>query len=277
MFGQNTAYSLQADLNRQESIESGGRKIGFPVILTILRPRENHCQIIYVESETMKNAHLLCLAALLLLGVTASTANAQEPILDQVNDVPTDSGSILSSAAVNAGSDQAQVFTVGISGVLHSVRLKVRATVDTAEDLIFDIRSADGGIPIEDDMDVLGSVSVAASEIPTSDFFADEFTTFELFDLGINVEVGDQLAIVLRSEQNDAGNLNDYDWLTSFPGENTYADGSSFQRTDAGWVESTGARVSDLDFRTFVAVPEPCHAILLCLGLPAMLARRRNS
>jgi hypothetical protein len=169
--------------------------------------------------------------------------HACEPVLDQQHDfAATDEGTVRSDI------DRAQTFTVGVTGTLSRVDLRVRRPdASTTAPLLLDIRSTSAGGPVEPNAPVLASVSIPASTIPIVSLASTPFTSFDLSAANLQVAAGDILAVVLRS-------ANPYEWAISNSGG--YSAGSEFVRspvTSHQW--DLGALDDDFAFRTFV-LPE---------------------
>lgn len=174
--------------------------------------------------------------------------------------------------------DQAQTLTVGVAGALEQVDLYLRREAQTTEPLLLDIRAVDaGGRPTTNDTGptVLGSIEIPASEVSLS----GDWLEVDVSALGVVVQEGERVALVLQSNQ-DLGNVAaGYSWRGSEEGE--LAGGSSFSRFRTGaWSPSRDdpSRSADLYFRMFVrplAVPEPTSSSLLAF-VASGLCRRRS-
>ena len=157
--------------------------------------------------------------------------------------------------------DTSQTFTVGVSGTLAQVDMRVGRHDDTVTDpLLFDVRTTSGGIPSTPNSggDILASVSIPASTIPTIGTADPAFFSVDLTPFTVPVTAGEVLAIVLRSNAPSNGS---YVWVgTGGPlASDGYASGSAFQRGvfAAGpgpWGSPSGYMNDDLAFRTYVAV-----------------------
>jgi len=210
-------------------------------------------------------AMILTLAAIL----SATTESHADPILDQEYD-PTNPGST-GYIGYDDDFDRAQTFEVGKDGLLTSVEVLIARGSSTTEALLFDIRTTNSGDPTEGDSgpNVLFSASIDAADIGTT------FGFFEIV-LGVDaldVETGDVLALVLRSEDS---NNNAYQWKgTSSDG---YSGGAAFDRMFGGdWGDTFFA---DAAFRTHVDVtstPEPSTLVLMGLAVAGIAWRRRRS
>ncbi len=172
------------------------------------------------------------------------------PIVDQEFD-PTNTNSM----SFIGGADNAQVFTVGITGQLTGVDLWInKSSRGDQIDLIVDIRTTTRGIPIEDDFNTLAHVEIMYSDIPIPIF--NDFYHVDLSDFNIQVLEGESLAIVLRTSQ--ITNQAIYSWEGSY--NNLYLGGRLYFRIPSidTWT-SLGAD-SDAGFRTYVdpdVTPEP--------------------
>ena len=212
----------------------------------------------------------VCLAIALGLFASVGTAANAAPILDQENVISLGDG-------FAAGEDNAQTFTVGAGGILTSIHVFLRnATFGNPgadADLLFDVRKTTGtGAPEESNSapEVLGSLAVSAFALPTA---AHAFHIFDLSAFNISVDVGDELAFVLRG---------DYSLPIKAFGS-SYAGGERYLRnlgTITSWV-SAGAGSQDAGFRTFVdssaqSIDESNSLAILALGLAGLAFVRRK-
>lgn len=210
----------------------------------------------------------------LLIAAVGSTALA-DPVLDQSND-PTP------TAAAGPGSsnlvDWAQTFTVGVTGTLTSVEVRVFRTSGVTDPLLFDIRTTTGGAPTEADAgaNILSSFSIAAAVVSLGSVLGDG--VFVSIAVSVPVTAGDVLAIVLRSDA-PGGSFAPYFWDGTSAG--SYGGGAAYLRFGAGMF-GVSTFLSDLSFKTFVdsmrtgdqTVPEPSLLLLLATGAGLVACRR---
>lgn len=137
--------------------------------------------------------------------------------------------------------DQAQTFTVGITGQLIYVEVLISGFSQEA-DLLVDIRPTINGVPTSDDLAILGEARIHASE--TTGSFA--FVSVDFSSQNIQVALGSELAIVLKIDRLSQGG--DYSWR----GEagDLYNSGVAYTRTNtSNWNAIIGI---DTGFKTFV-------------------------
>lgn len=154
-----------------------------------------------------------------------------QPVLDQ-SFTP---GDFSASGAVSYGTTWAQTIVPTASGTLDSVDLLLVA--QGPNDVIrVDVRGVSGA-PLSDDGLVLGSVIVAAVDLP----FVDDLvlSTFDFRSQGIPVVAGQALAVVVTKV---AGTPNPLDGDVLFVGElaDGYGPGSAFQRNGGSGVPFAG-------------------------------------
>jgi hypothetical protein len=169
--------------------------------------------------------------------------------------------------------DNAQTFTVGISGLFSGVDVAFERTgIFQTAPLVIDIRTVSGGIPT--DM-VLATGSVAPDQVPVRPIIPNcspicvwqsvDFTSQILW-----VTAGDVLALVAHSATQQ-GQASSYYWQESQTG---YSGGQFFTLVrppvDSGIWMALPAR--DTLFRTYVdpnpaMVPEPATLALVALGI----------
>lgn len=184
------------------------------------------------------------------------------------------------SAVVGAGNlaDWAQTFTVGISGTLTGLDLRIGRQPTTQQPLLYDLRTTSGNAPTESDAgaSVLVSGQLQASEVPTDFELSappNAFVHIDLSGAALQVSAGDVLAIVLRSDNPGTA----YRWfgVGGPPSIPRYSGGDSYHRHLAGWNKL--AENGDNAFRTYVsAVPEPSCSVLVLMG-SAMIGVSRST
>ena len=103
-------------------------------------------------------------AALLVLAFSAQEVRAAS-VLDQEFSPAT--SNITGFVGLSNNIDRAQTFTVGITGLLTDVQVRISVDSTTTDPLLFDIRTTSGGAPTEADAGsgILFSTSIAPSAI----------------------------------------------------------------------------------------------------------------
>jgi hypothetical protein len=205
------------------------------------------------------------ICALALLPLSMQQARAL-PIVDQQADA-TGGGS---SIAVISTQSLAQSFEVGVAGQLSQVDLMVSRSASTAGSFMLSIVPVSAGTP--DTTNPLFTQAYSTSVLSSVGPFAYTFQAFDLGENAFSISAGEQLAIVLTS-QDDFIN-----WEATAP--TAYLRGEAFILSPffgpswIGMFSNTGG--ADLGFRTLVTVPEPSAYALLSVGLLALWLRRRR-
>jgi len=142
--------------------------------------------------------------------------------------------------------NQAQTFTVGITGQLTDVQVLINGFSQTA-DLVVDVRPTVNGVPVSDDSAILGEVAIPASEIPGFPF---TFVNFDFYSRNIHVTSGDELAVVMRIDKSSQGG--DYGWRGDTGDK--YSSGVAYTRGSTyDWFAPTSDSLTvDYGFKTFV-------------------------
>lgn len=226
----------------------------------------------------MKKIDLLACAASLFMLMISGGAGAAV-VQDQSSGGP--AGFTFTRCLGCPGSilDIAQTFTVGQAGTLaqvdiYNVYLSSAGSVN-GNPLLFDIRPTDAaGLPVADDNLALATLEMPASSAPTGAFQPP--MVFDLLSFGINVSVGEVLALVLRSNDNVfAFGTTDVD---------IYAGGEYTQRFFPDdvfpvFVAPAFPDGVDLAFRTYVdiaVIPVPAAVWLFATALVALVGFGRS-
>jgi len=180
-------------------------------------------------------------------------------------------GNIISRPFASFYADQAQTFTVGITGQLTNIEVLIEG-LNQAADLFVDIRPTINGIPISDDSSILGEVAIPASEISG---FPYTFINVDYSSQDILVTSGTELAIVLKIDRLSQGG--DYSWR----GEtgDLYTSGVAYTRTNTtDWFAPiSGSLTVDYGFKTFVnPIPIPPAIYLFVTGLLGLIGVSRK-
>lgn len=167
--------------------------------------------------------------------------------------------------------DQAQTFTVGVTGQLTNIEVLIEGFSQTA-DLLVDIRPTINGIPISDDSAILGEVAIPASEIPG---FPHTFINVDYSSQNIHVTSGSELALVLKIDRSSQGG--DYSWRGDTG--DLYTSGVAYTRTSTtDWLAPmSGGLTVDYGFKTFVnPIPIPPAIYLFGTGLIGLIGISRR-
>jgi hypothetical protein len=173
--------------------------------------------------------------------------------------------------------DRAQTFTVGAGGTLTAIEIPIAKGGATLPDdaLVLDVRGTDGaGVPLEDDGAVLATATVLASQL-TEVLDPNAFFAIDLSSFAVNVNPGDELAIVARSSVPFATGRA-FAWLAKLVENDGYAGGDAWMRASTWSLQNDGG--VDLLFRTVVEAPESTAAQAAIAGvitLASVAARRR--
>ncbi|MEO0429477.1 MAG: hypothetical protein AAF160_18770 [Pseudomonadota bacterium] len=224
----------------------------------------------------MRSYGASAIGAMLLAGVLAGDASAL--VLDQSNIIVLDPQLEIGGPSIDFAQSAGQTFTVGVAGRLSSIGLQIQVEEDGASaDALLSIFEVDG-TTLGDT--ALGSVTVPLADVPAfSGFTSAPFVLFDVSSLGIDVSVGQMLALLVTfSGLEDDGGF----FIFDSPAPSVPYEGG----VEIVIGEGDGAFVvideRDLGFQTFVeataAVPLPASGLLL-LGAVMMTAgmRRRIS
>ena len=190
----------------------------------------------------MKKLHLLsvvCVYTILFANTSAKSASNTSPVLDQSSEFGVGLGTL-------GHPDNAQTFTIGQKGTLSEIQVQVQLNSSPKNDLILDLRETTAGAPLEDNTNILAGTSISAGDysygIPT-------WVSFDVSSYGIDVEVGDVLAIVLRSPT--AVNNANWFWMLD---TNAYDSGQRWIHEAGGSWDGSSHQyaISDMNFRVFI-------------------------
>ena len=193
------------------------------------------------------------LLAVCLYCMTFAAAVSASPVLDQEHFDPADTFSALSVANDRT---QVQTFTVGVSGLLSRIDVKVGRREHTTEDLQFTLFSTGpSGLP----QDAMATVHVPASAADPD--LLRKFVSFDVQSFSLDVAAGDLLAIALNT---NAPNVpprytERYEWEIG----GRYGKGAAYSKIGPLYFRKD----EDFYFRSFVSVPEPSTVCLIAVFL----------
>jgi VCBS repeat-containing protein len=196
-------------------------------VRTLRRPRKNRIVRLFAESLEAREV----------------------PSLDQVFDPSQYGGTIMSTSCAyfNTNQEEAQTFTVGVTGTLTGVDVYISRFSGNTGPLILDIRGCQAsGAPTSGANQVLLTTSVPASAVPGN---PAAFYNFDLSSFNFHVNQGDQLAIVLHVGPDPNGNVTYY-WEGRL--ENHYPAGCFYDRVIGNYDWIAPYADGDLGFRTYV-------------------------
>lgn len=202
------------------------------------------------------------------------SANAT-PVLDQEYtpdpNLPPVGHAAVGQNALGHVLNMGQTFTVGITGILSAIEVRVAKNTAIIEDLTLDLRTTNGALPGPAGA-ILATASLSAGDIPDTLF---SFISFDLSDAEINVAAGDFLSFVLSSTAQQ-GRMDAYR-ISNSGAEGGYDGGIGYSARGNGTLFTP---TNDLMFRSFVdvQVSEPGAIIPLIAGLAVIgLVRQRRT
>ncbi len=222
-----------------------------------------------------------CLVASVVLWGTETVTHAfaDQLVLDQFCFQSPDQTS-WSDFAVYNSRGWAQTFTVGIDGRLSRIDIFVSKSAGDSGPAKFTLRpSTSSGAP--DPSRTLFSTFIDVETLPDATNASDPLppTTIDVSEINLNVGVGEVYAIALERIAPTGK-----PWLLWSTGEpaDPYDRGTIFHRPyaeNAVWTESFPGLAIDMEFATYVTIPEPSTLVLLAMGAVGLLAyawRRRR-
>ena len=199
----------------------------------------------------------LACAAFLASGSSALAA----PVLDQEYNPFLNINANIGQHSNGFFQDRAQTFTVGITGILSRIEMRVfRNNPASTGPLLIDVRTVSGGVPFEPDT----GAGILESHIVAGPSVSSDPTGFVGIDLsGIAVAAGDVLAIAVRTSD-----PLDFSFIWGGTNVDLYAGGAQYNRAVGAATWGQNDAIKDLNFRTFVevSVPAPGAAAFLFFG-----------
>lgn len=179
---------------------------------------------------------------------------------------------------VDADGQIGQSFTIGTSGILDNVDVKLRKTSPgagpaTDYDIQLSIQGLSSGLP---DGIVLASAIIDGCLLPDAPATSDPLTVFDLSAAGLTVTAGETYAFVLTG----LGGASIADFNVLYSNTNPYAGGNELFFNGVSWSAQAS---TDIAFETFVdtsgvvvGVSEPASLAALGLGVIGLAALRRR-
>lgn len=213
---------------------------------------------------------------LLPLALAAAVLAAGNPARADVLDQSFLGPGTQASVDVNTSFARAQTFTVGATGTLSRIELILASSNTTVSDeMTIDLRPTDeSGVPLPDAASALATRTIAGDVLGGT---LDENAPYELdfSSFAIPVTAGQQLAIVARSNVPFAAGRQ-FAWAARLVAGEGYAGGAAWIGTPAWALQSGGDGGVDLEFETYVEVPEPAGAALSAFMALIALAHRNR-
>jgi hypothetical protein len=216
-------------------------------------------------------AYLVIRVSAIILFALSLTRAAQ--VVDQTTLLTLTGG--FTSQSLSVTQDLAQTFTVGRDGFLTQIDLQLARTAQfslISHDLTIDlIAPTNSNSPLGT---VLASATLHPSDIPTAQQAAFGQITSINITSAIPVTVGEQLSLVLTSDELRYPNSTSYVWIILppvFPQFDKYPYGGAWRNVNhTGFVpfdpEHTGPR--DFTFQTWVTpIPEPSSHLLALVAV----------
>ena len=198
-----------------------------------------------------------------LLAILAPPAHCGV-VLDQNYDP--NGNSVAGFGSGNTNQERAQTFTVGVSGSLVSADVFLELFSGNQGSLVSSICQVDSqGHPST----ALATIMTPASQVPA---IPGGFVSLDYSSDPVPVYAGESLAILLYAS---SGNLT-FNWFGQTPGTYAFGDEQEEVIGNHSWLVESGPFGGDFDmeFQTYVNVPEPTAGVLW-LGACACLPLRR--